>query len=106
MTITNKLTEVDSEIDESEMNIFIHGDRLPGGLLSVRRLYICQVRGVVGLANSLVGVTNLTFSKVSSGLETIFDGAGDTAGHLWWVNCHRGITEIKVLFLILFIWNF
>ena len=50
MTLTNKLTEVDSEIDESEMNIFIHGDRLPGGLLSVRRLYICQVGGVVGLA--------------------------------------------------------
>ena len=94
MTITNKLTEVDSEIDQGEMNIFIHCDRLPGGLLSVRRLYICQVGRVVGLANSLVGVTNLTFSKVSSGLETIFDGAGDTAGHLWWVNCHRGITEI------------
>ena len=30
-----KLTKVDCEIDKSEMDIFIHGDRLPGRLFSV-----------------------------------------------------------------------
>ena len=48
----------------------------------------------MGLAHSLVGITDLTFSEVASGLKTVFDGARDTTRHLRWVNSHWGVANI------------
>ena len=45
-------TQVDGEVNKRHVNILVHGDGLPGGLVLVR-VDVSQVGGVVGLSQKI-----------------------------------------------------
>lgn len=56
-------TQVDGEVDKRHVDILVHGDGLPGGLVLVR-VDVSQVGGVVGLMSQFIKYQPQCFLKV------------------------------------------
>ena len=91
------------------MDILVHCDGLPGGLVLVC-VDVSQVGGVVSLSRKkyiltcklvkdpfnlcgVISIADLTLPVEASGLETELGLLLDAAGHLLWVHSDRGVTD-------------
>ena len=74
------------------MDILVHGDGLPGGLLLLVGLDVGQVLGVV-MERGIGGVAEVTLAIVAAGLETVAGRPLLPTGHVSRRNLHLHVAD-------------